>query len=82
MGKQETKKVNQTFSIPMEISTDLHLYVKRREMSQFVSDAIRKELSFRKEELRRAYSASNTDVGQRESMHDWKDTLQDGSNEW
>jgi len=61
---------------------DLHTYVKRREMSQFVSDAIRKELIHRKEELRKAYFASNTDEGQQEAIDDWKDTLSDGSKEW
>ena len=44
MKRHEAKKVNQTFSLPLDISADLHTYVKRREMSQFVSDAIRKEL--------------------------------------
>ncbi|HEX4839451.1 MAG TPA: hypothetical protein VFU89_03295 [Rhabdochlamydiaceae bacterium] len=42
------KKVNQTFSIPVEVSNELHVYVKHREMSQFVSDAIKKELEAKK----------------------------------
>ncbi len=82
MGKEEQKKVNQTFSIPIDVSKDLHIYVKKREMSQFVSDAIRKELACKKDELRKAYISSNTDEGQAESMEDWKDTIKDGSNEW
>lgn len=82
MKKQQSKKVNQTFSIPLDVSQELHTYVKRREMSQFVSDAIRKELFSRKEELRKAYLAVNEDEGQQEAMKEWKDTLQDGSDEW
>lgn len=82
MKKQESKKVNQTFSIPQDVSQELHTYVKRREMSQFVSDAIRKELASKKEELGQAYRAANKDEGQRESMDEWENTLGDGSNGW
>ena len=82
MKKQESKKVNQTFSIPFDVSQELHTYVKRREMSQFVSNAIRKELLCKKEELRKAYLASNTDEGQQEAIIEWKDTLEDGADEW
>ena len=82
MKKQESRRINQTFSIPMDISQELHTYVKRREMSQFVSDAIRKELAVKKEELRQAYLSANRDAGQQEGMGDWKNTLNDGSEEW
>jgi hypothetical protein len=75
MKKNEPKKVNQTFSIPLDVSVELHTYVKRREMSQFVSDAIRKELFSKKEELRKAYLEANEDEGQKEAMRDWKDTF-------
>lgn len=82
MKKHEAKKINQTFSIPRDVSQELHTYVRRREMSQFVSEAIRKELVFRKNELRQAYLAANVDAGQQEAMKEWKDTLRDGSSEW
>ena len=51
-------------------------------MSQFVSNAIRKELASKKEELRKAYLAANKDPGQREAMDEWQNTLGDGSDEW
>ena len=51
-------------------------------MSQFVSDAIRKELASKKEDLRRAYHASCKDAGQREGMSQWENTMGDGSDEW
>lgn len=82
MKKQGSPKVNQTFSIPLDVSQELHTYIKRREMSQFVSEAIRKELAFKKEELKQAYRASNQDEGQKEAMAEWKSTLDDGSDEW
>ncbi len=82
MRKEEAKKINQTFSIPSDVSQELHTYVKRREMSQFVSNAIRKELEFKKEELRKAYLAANKDEGQQEAMDEWESTIGDGTDEW
>ena len=82
MKKRESKKINQTFSIPVDVSQELHTYVKRREMSQFVSDAIRKELTSKKEELRQAYLAANKDLGQLEAAVEWESTVGDGSDEW
>ena len=82
MKNQEVKKIVQTFSIPVDVSQELHTYVKRREMSRFVSDAIRKELLSKKEELRKAYLAANKDAGQKEAMSEWENTVDDGSDEW
>ena len=48
MEEEQRKKINQTFSLPLDISQDLHTYVKRREMSGFVAEAIRKELKLKK----------------------------------
>jgi hypothetical protein len=82
MKRQESKKIIQTFSIPADVSQELHTYVKRREMSRFVSDAIRKELASKKEKLRQAYAAVNKDIGQKEAMVEWETTVGDGSDEW
>ena len=80
----QSKKVNQTFSIPVEVSNELHIYVKHREMSQFVSDAIKKELEAKKNQLRQEYADMKTDSAQREVMKDWESTIGDGidENEW
>jgi hypothetical protein len=51
-------------------------------MSQFVSEAIRKKLTSKKEELRQAYLLANKDKGQCEAIVEWKGTLNDGSDEW
>jgi len=82
MRKQQVNTINQTFSIPVELSQDLHTYVKQREMSRFVSDAIRKEIDAKKEELREAYRLANEDEGQKEIMSDWQATSADGLDEW
>jgi hypothetical protein len=80
----QTKRVNQTFSIPVDVSNELHVYVKHREMSRFVSDAIRKELEAKKDELRKEYADMKNDPAQREVMKDWESTIGDGidENEW
>ena len=80
--KKQSKTINQTFSLPVDISQDLHAYVKRREMSRFVAEAIRKELMTKKDELRQVYLMANEDEGQAEATHDWQRTLGDGSEEW
>lgn len=76
------KTVNQTFSLPLDLSKELHIYVKTDEMSYFVSEAIKKELDLKKEEFRQAYLMANEDEVQIEAMKDWECTLMDGSNEW
>jgi hypothetical protein len=83
-NQAQVKKVNQTFSIPVEVSNELHIYVKHREMSQFVSDAIKKELEAKKNQLRQEYADMKTDPAQREVMKDWESTIGDGidENEW
>ncbi len=76
--RKQSKTTNQTFSLPIDLSKELHAYVKRREMSRFVSEAIRKELEAKKEELRRAYLLANEDEGQLETASEWEGTIGDG----
>lgn len=63
----------------MATSEALHAYVKRREMSRFVAEAIEEKLHAKKEELRQAYIMANEDAGQVEATHDWEITLADSS---
>jgi hypothetical protein len=81
MKEHHSKKKNQTFSLPHELAQDLHTYVKRREMSVFVAEAIRKELEIKKEELRKAYRSSVKDQGQLEAK-EWDVAVNDGLEEW
>jgi len=73
---------NQTFSLPVTVSRDLHFLVKTRERSHFVADAISEKLEAKKQELRDAYIAMNKDHGQIEAMKEWENTLADGIDEW
>lgn len=77
--------VNRTFSIPADLDKDLHMFVKRRNMSRFVSDSLRKSLEERREKLLKEYAAANEDEGQKEVSRDYEGTVADGlgeGNEW
>jgi len=78
MRKHEIKTTNLTFSLPLDISSELRAYVKSRERSHFVAEAIRKEIEAKKEELRQEYLSASEDEGQIEAMKDWDGTLSDG----
>lgn len=82
MKKRETKTVNQTFSLPLEISLELQTLVKSRERSRFVAQALRKELDAKKRKLRDAYLSANKDAGQIEATEEWQTTLGDSVDEW
>jgi hypothetical protein len=69
----------------VDVSNELHVYVKHREMSRFVSEAIRKELEAKKNEMRKQFAGMKNDPAQREVMKDWEATIGDGideANEW
>lgn len=70
--QQKIKRVNLTFSIPTQVSQDLHIYVKQREMNEFVSESLIKELKLKKDELRQCYVQANEDQGQLEALQDWE----------
>lgn len=74
----QQKTVNQTFSIPKEVAHELHVYIKRREMSRFVSEAIVNKLESKKKELRQAYIAMSRDESQSKTMKEWEGTIADG----
>jgi metal-responsive CopG/Arc/MetJ family transcriptional regulator len=82
MKKHELKTINQTFSLPLELSSELQALIKPRERSRFVANAIRKELKAKKDELRKAYIDANKDEGQIETTNEWQSTLADGTDEW
>lgn len=61
MRKNQINKIYQNFFSSME--------------SHFVSEAIRKELDLKNNELRDAYLSANKDEGQREVIYLWKQTV-------
>jgi hypothetical protein len=77
--------INRTFSIPLDVDGDLHALVKRRNMSRFVADSLRKSLKELSNDLRDEYRMANKDEGQREAEKDWESTIPDGlgkNNDW
>ncbi len=82
MRKQQAKTVNQTFSLPVEVLHDLHVYIRPRERSRFVSDLLREGLEAKKQDLRQSYIDANQDAGQNEALIDWEGTVADGTDEW
>ena len=82
MKKHASKTVNQTFSLPHDVCAELQTFVRTRERSRFVAEAIKIKLQAKKEELRKAYLSANEDEGQLEAIEEWEDTLGDGSIEW
>jgi hypothetical protein len=73
--------VNRTFSIATDVDRDLHLLVKKRGMSRFVSEILRKGLKERRDSLHKEYSMANEDEGQQEAKRDWAATITDGLGE-
>ncbi len=82
MRKQQAKTVNQTFSLPVDLLHDLHIYIKPRERSRFVSELLRHGLEAKKRALRQSYIDANEDAGQNEALTDWEATVADGRDEW
>jgi len=54
----------------------LNTYGKKRERGGFISEAIRKKLELKKEELSKAYRSSFKDPGQLEAK-EWDSIIQD-----
>lgn len=79
------RTVNRTFSIPVDLDRDLHLLIKKRSMSHFVSEAIRSGLKEKGDSLRNEYAMANKDEGQKEASKDWEVAIVDGlgeDNDW
>lgn len=47
MKNQSTKKINRTFSIPVDLFNDLQSSMSRKEMNHFIAEAVRNELNAR-----------------------------------
>ena len=71
--------------MPIDVDRDLHVLVRRRSISQFVAESVRKSLSQLGDELLKEYAEANKDEGQKEAMKDWSSTTADGlgaDNDW
>ncbi len=65
------KNINVTFSIPEEVNSLLHTHVRKRELSKFVTSAIKKALEEEQSKLKAAYMAADKDPDRREVIEDW-----------
>ena len=65
------KKVNVTFSIPVEVNTLLHSVVEKRGLSDFATKALQKALEEEQSSLRQAYAAADRDPDRKKVIDDW-----------
>jgi hypothetical protein len=66
-----TKTVNVTFSIPENINDLLHSFVEKRGLSKFVTEAIKKALEIKKDDLKAAFKEAENDPDLKEIINDW-----------
>jgi hypothetical protein len=82
MRNQSTKKINRTFSIPVDLFQDLQsrLKMNQQEMEHFIIEAIRKELNAKSGN---AYLMDTQEEWLLEESKCWQNTLDDDwSDEW
>lgn len=69
------KHKNITISIPEDLKAILYTHIRKRGVSQFISDAIRKALkeeeNQKEKELDAAYEAANQDHDRIETLREW-----------
>ena len=65
------KKVNVTFSIPIEVNALLHSVVEKRGLSEFATKALQKALKEEQNALRTAYAAADRDPDRKKVIDDW-----------
>ncbi len=65
------KKINVTFTIPVETNKLLHSVVGRRKISSFVTQALHKALKEELEALKEAYAQAEQDPDRRSTIKDW-----------
>lgn len=71
-----------TISIPENVKRDLYLYIKKRGISRFITEAIIEKLSSKKISLEEQYAAAAKDEKRNSEFKEWEDaTIEDGLNE-
>ncbi|MFA6066115.1 MAG: hypothetical protein WC707_02950 [Candidatus Babeliaceae bacterium] len=66
------KKVNVTFSIPVEVNELLHALVGRKQLSAFVSATLQKALEEKTHALKKAYAQAEKDPDRSKTIDDWQ----------
>ena len=70
--KPTDKKINVTFSIPVELNNMLHLAIDKRKLSSFVAQALKHALKDKKLALEQAYIQANKDADRLKTIEEWK----------
>lgn len=84
--KYQQKHQHLTISIPADLKRDLFLFVKKRGVSQFISEAIVEKLEHKKLSLEEQYNLAAKDEERNNEFKEWDDVMSgDGlndSNSW
>lgn len=72
MRKNENQNINATFSMPASLMKELRVSVGRRNVSNFVAEAVQKALEEKNKALRLAYAESDNDPDTQEVLKDWE----------
>jgi len=72
------KKVNVTFSLPVEVKEALHAAVPSRQFSSFVSGAIQRAIDEKRSVLKEAYKQAEQDAARNEIIDEWSITDVEG----
>lgn len=75
------KNKNVTFSLPVELTAQLHNIVGKRGLSKFVSLALEKALAEKVKNLKAAYQEAEEDTDRLRVIEDWKDVETEGWDE-
>ena len=66
------KKVNVTFSIPVETQELLYNLIEHRKVSSFVAEVLNKALEEKIDALKKAYAEAEKDPDRQETIDDWR----------
>jgi hypothetical protein len=66
------KKINVTFSIPIETQQLLYNLIEKRKISSFVVEVLNKALEEKMELLKKAYAEAEHDPDRQETINEWK----------
>jgi hypothetical protein len=66
------KKINVTFSIPIETNELLHALIGRKKLSTFVASTLNKALEEKMEALKKEYIEAEKDPDRKKTIEEWK----------
>lgn len=67
-----------TFNFPLELHNELKMFVGNKQMSKFVSIAVKEKLETLEQNLKNAYLEASNDKTRNEEIETWKATESEG----